>query len=121
MPPLYPRRPRGVKAAAVPRRPPGAYFDAGNVLVNGYPDHWIKILGKRICKVHVKDFFTAVPTFDGFANLLEGNVNWGAVERSLREVGYNDVVTAEINGYKTFPDLGIKHAGESMKRIFKGA
>ena len=33
-----------------------AYFDAGNVLVNGYPDHWIDILGKRICKVHVKDF-----------------------------------------------------------------
>ena len=99
----------------------GVYFDAGNVLVSGYPDHWIRILGNRIRKVHVKDFQTAVGNITGFTNLLEGDVNWRAVARSLSDVGYDDVVTAEIAGYKTLPDLGIRHAGESMKRIFKGA
>jgi hexulose-6-phosphate isomerase len=99
----------------------GVYFDAGNVLVNGYPDHWIKILGPRILKVHVKDFHAGIGNITGFANLLEGDLNWRGVERALREVGYNDVVTAEIAGYKTLPDLGVRHAGESMKRIFKGA
>ncbi len=99
----------------------GAYFDAGNVLVSGYPDHWIKILGSRIRKVHVKDFHTGIGNITGFANILEGDLNWRGVERALREVGYDDVVTAEIAGYKTLPDLGVRHAGESMRRIFKGA
>ena len=57
----------------------------------------------------------------GFTNLLEGDVNWRAVVKALGDIGYDDVVTAEIAGYKTLPDLGIRHAGESMKRIFKGA
>ena len=99
----------------------GVYFDAGNVLVSGYPDHWIKILGQRIFKVHVKDFHATIGNITGFANLLEGDLNWRGVERALRETGYDDVVTAEITGYKTLPDLGVRHAGESMKRIFKGA
>jgi len=99
----------------------GVYFDAGNVLINGYPDQWIRILGGRIKKVHVKDFDTKVGNASGFRNVLEGDMDWRAVERALRDVDYDDVVTAEISGYKTLPELGIRHAGESMKRIFKGA
>lgn len=99
----------------------GAYFDAGNVLVSGYPDHWIKILGSRIKKVHVKDFLTSVGNITGFVNLLEGDVPWREVRKALADAGYDGVVTAEIGGYKTLPELGIQHAGESLKRIFKGA
>lgn len=99
----------------------GVYFDAGNVLVNGYPDQWIRILGHRIKKVHVKDFHTNVGNIAGFGNVLEGDMDWRAVERALRDIGYDDVVTAEIPGYKSLPELGIKHAGESMRRIFRGA
>ena len=99
----------------------GAYFDVGNVLVSGYPQHWIKILGERIKKIHVKDFSTAVGNITGFNNVLEGDVNWIAVRDALRAIGYNDVVTAEVGGYKTLPELGIRHAGEALKRIFKGA
>jgi len=29
----------------------GAYFDVGNILRTGYPDQWIRILGKRIKKI----------------------------------------------------------------------
>jgi L-ribulose-5-phosphate 3-epimerase len=98
-----------------------AYFDAGNVLVSGYPQHWIRILGDRIKKVHVKDFLTGIGNITGFVNLLEGDVPWKEIRNALAEIGYDDIVTAEIGGYKTLPELGIKHAGESMKRIFKGA
>jgi L-ribulose-5-phosphate 3-epimerase len=62
-----------------------------------------------------------VGNITGFTNILEGDVNWIAVRDALRAVGYDDVVTAEIAGYKTLPELGIKHSGESLKRIFKGA
>ena len=33
-----------------------AYFDVGNVLLFGYSQDWIRTLGKRIVKVHLKDF-----------------------------------------------------------------
>src|SRR2546427_703593 len=46
----------------------GAYFDAGNVLVYGFPDQWIRILGSRIKKVHVKDFQTNIGNITGFCN-----------------------------------------------------
>ncbi len=33
-----------------------AWFDVGNVLLYGYPQDWIRTLGKSIVKVHLKDF-----------------------------------------------------------------
>jgi sugar phosphate isomerase/epimerase len=53
--------------------------------------------------------------------LLEGDLNWKALKQALVDIGYDDVVTAEITGYKTLPELGVRHAGECMRRIFKGA
>ena len=97
----------------------GAYFDVGNVLVSGYPEHWIRILGSRIKKVHVKDFRTSIGNISGFTNLLQGDVDWIGVRSALREIGYDDTVTAEIPGYNTLPDLGIRHAGEALRRIFR--
>ncbi|GIT72775.1 MAG: hypothetical protein Ct9H300mP28_25890 [Pseudomonadota bacterium] len=38
----------------------GVYFDVGNVLLTGYPDQWIRILGSRIKRVHIKDFKLSV-------------------------------------------------------------
>jgi hexulose-6-phosphate isomerase len=38
----------------------GVYFDVGNVLAFGLPEHWIRVLGDRIVKVHLKDFKVAV-------------------------------------------------------------
>ncbi len=34
----------------------GAYFDIGNILAFGWPEQWIKILGKRIAKIHIKEY-----------------------------------------------------------------
>jgi L-ribulose-5-phosphate 3-epimerase len=94
----------------------GAYFDAGNVLLTGYPDQWIRILGKRIARVHVKDFKKSVGTAEGFVDLLEGDVDFEAVKAALAEVGYHGYVTAEMLPYQ--PGRPEKTAA-AMKKIFK--
>jgi L-ribulose-5-phosphate 3-epimerase len=73
-----------------------AYFDVGNVLRTGVPEDWIRLLGSRIKRVHVKDFRNSVGNINGFVNLLEGDVNWPAVIRSLRNVSYDAWLTAEV-------------------------
>ncbi|MBN2853842.1 MAG: sugar phosphate isomerase/epimerase [Clostridia bacterium] len=74
----------------------GAYFDVGNVLFNGYPEHWIEILGKRIKKVHFKDYRKAAGGLHGFVDLLSGDVNWPEVMKSFKMIGYDGWVTAEM-------------------------
>ncbi len=94
----------------------GAYFDVGNVLLTGYPDHWIRILGKRIKRVHVKDFKLSVGTAEGFVDLLEGDVDFEAVKKALADVGYDSYVTAELLPFE--PGRPEKTA-QAMKNIFK--
>jgi Sugar phosphate isomerases/epimerases len=74
----------------------GSYFDVGNVILTGYPEQWIGILGKRIKRVHFKDFKRSVGTLAGFCDLLDGDVDWPAVMASLRRIGYNGYVTSEF-------------------------
>lgn len=94
----------------------GSYFDAGNVLLTGYPEQWIQILGKRIVRVHVKDFKKSVGTAEGFVDMLEGDVDFDKVKTALTEVGYDGYVTAEMLPYQ--PGRPEKTAA-AMKKIFK--
>ena len=71
----------------------GAYFDVGNVVEFGYPQEWVRELGKRILKIHVKEY-KKEKRF-GYA-LGEGEIDWPAVTRALREVGYEGWITAEV-------------------------
>ncbi len=97
----------------------GVYFDAGNILAYGFPQHWIRILGKeRIKKVHVKDFDDKVGGYAGFRNLLQGNVPWAEVRTALEEIGYDDYVTAEVSGYNVHPELGLKHIADCLRAVF---
>lgn len=80
----------------------GAYFDVGNVMRDGYPEQWISILGKRISKVHFKDYRRSVGTIDGFVDLLSGDVDYPAVMKALMEIGYDGWVTAEVFPYKHY-------------------
>lgn len=93
-----------------------AYFDVGNILLTGYPDQWIRILGERIKRVHVKDFKASVGTIDGFVDLLEGDVDFKAVKKALAEVGYDGYITAEMLPFA--PGRPEKTA-QAMKKIFK--
>lgn len=96
----------------------GVYFDVGNTLLTGYPEHWIKILGRRIKKVHIKDFKVSVGNVNGFCDLLEGDVDWTKVIMALQEVGYNDYITAEIlPPYSQHPEALIYNTSKSMDFI----
>ena len=74
-----------------------AWFDVGNVVLYGYPQDWIHTLGKRIVKVHLKDFKRKE---DGYSwvNLGDGDVDWGAVRQAFADVGYSGSVIAELEG-----------------------
>ncbi len=80
-----------------------AYFDIGNVAINGYPQDWIRTLGKRIVKLHVKDFaFKSNPAIrkrvPDFTALLEGEIDWKAVHAALTDIGYKGTATVELPG-----------------------
>jgi L-ribulose-5-phosphate 3-epimerase len=74
-----------------------AWFDVGNVVLYGYPQDWIHTLGKRIVKVHLKDFKRKE---DGYAwvNLGEGDVDWSAVRQAFADVGYSGSAITELDG-----------------------
>ncbi len=72
-----------------------AYFDVGNVVVFGWPEQWIRILGKRIVRVHLKDFKKKEREW---VNLREGSVNWPEVRKAFAEIGYTGYMTPELPG-----------------------
>jgi hexulose-6-phosphate isomerase len=79
-----------------------AYFDVGNVVISGYPQDWIRTLGPRIAKLHLKDFtFRQNPQIKkrvaDFVNLREGDIDWKEVYRALRAIGYRGSATVELN------------------------
>jgi L-ribulose-5-phosphate 3-epimerase len=74
-----------------------AYFDIGNVAINGYPQDWIRTLGKRIIKLHVKDFSFKKRNAE-FTALLEGEIDWPAVHSALADIGYTGTATVELSG-----------------------
>lgn len=94
----------------------GAYFDVGNVLLTGYPDQWIRILGRRIKRVHAKDFKRSAASVEGFVDLLEGDVNFQTVKEALTGIGYDGYVTAELLPFE--PGRPEK-AAQAMRKIFK--
>jgi L-ribulose-5-phosphate 3-epimerase len=74
-----------------------AWFDVGNVLLYGYPQDWIRTLGKRIVNLHIKDFKRKE---DGYAwvNLGDGDADWPEVRKALAEIGYSGSAVAELEG-----------------------
>lgn len=93
----------------------GAYFDVGNILRTGYPEQWIQILNTRIKKIHFKDFKRSSNSFVG---LMAGDVNFPAVMAALREIGYNDWLTAEMGPlYTHYPEMILYTTSIAMDKI----
>lgn len=72
-----------------------AYFDVGNVAISGFPQDWIRVLGKRIVKLHIKDF-KFERNVASWVGLKEGQIDWHAVYASLEAVGYQGTATVEL-------------------------
>ena len=78
-----------------------AYLDVGNMVLYGYPQDWIRTLGKRIVRVHLKDFKVKSKGFSPFVaefvNLGDGDVDWPEVRKAFKEVGYSGPVSCELD------------------------
>ena len=96
----------------------GSYFDVGNVVFNGFPEHWIRALGSKIKKVHFKDYRVAAGGLHGFVDLLAGDVNYPEVMKALEEIGYDGWVSAEmIPAYTYYSEAIIYNTSYSMDKI----
>ncbi|MEG1242542.1 MAG: sugar phosphate isomerase/epimerase family protein, partial [Oscillospiraceae bacterium] len=96
----------------------GAYLDVGNMMLFGYPQHWIKILGSRIKKVHFKDYRRAVGSLAGFVDLLAGDVDWDKVVEGFDAIGYEGWANAEMcPTYRLHTDQMIFNASGAMDSI----
>ena len=95
-----------------------SYFDIGNVVSIGYPQDWIRTLGKRVCRVHIKRFEpgTDHPKFDPKDRRTQG-IDWPDVRRALNEVGYSSWITAEV---KSGDENYVKEVSARMDRILSG-
>ena len=76
------------------------HFDVGNVINIGWPEQWIRIVGARIHKLHIKEFSRKKRDQEGLwkgfeVEYLEGDNNWPAVMKALDEIGYQGWGTAE--------------------------
>ena len=76
-----------------------AYFDVGNVILYGYPQDWIRTLGKRIVRLHLKDFKMdrGAGRFE-WKNIGDGDIDWQEVRRALKETSFEGWATTEIDG-----------------------
>lgn len=98
----------------------GWHFDIGNVVRYGWPEHWIKTLGKRILKLHIKDYSRKMANdlgvWKGFdAELGEGDANFAAVNKALKEIGYKGWGSAEVSGGDR---VRLKEVSERMDRCY---
>jgi L-ribulose-5-phosphate 3-epimerase len=98
----------------------GFYFDCGNIMAYGWPEQWIKILNKRIARVHIKEYSKKIADKQGKGagfgvKLQEGDVSWTAVMKSLDEIGYQGWTTIEQPGGDT-PE-GLADLNNRLKNI----
>ena len=79
------------------------YFDVGNVVRWGWPQHWIEVLGRRIRKLDIKEYDLNVAMNDGMRKgfsvpIGEGSVEWAKVRTELLKIDFRGWATAEVKG-----------------------
>ena len=90
-----------------------AYFDVGNIVIFGYPEQWIRILGKRMKGFNANE--------RRFTYLIEDcTINWNAVMEAFHEVGYDGYMTAELPVNRDDPEGTVYNISKDMDKIIKG-
>lgn len=95
------------------------YFDAGNVLQHGFPEQWVRILGNRIKKIHIKDFRRDIGNIQGFTSLLEGDMKWSRLMDAINDIGYQDELICELVPYREDPEQLVYNTSNAMDYIIK--
>lgn len=98
----------------------GWHFDVGNILNYGWPEQWIRILGKRIQKIHIKEFSRKkrddLGLWKGFeVKLLEGDNDWPVVMKAVDDIGYRGWAITEQGGGDS-PE-GLKDLADRLDKI----
>ncbi len=96
------------------------HFDTGNIMMFQFPEHWIKMLGKRIQNVHLKEYTKRGTDYslETFRPLLDGTTNWPAVMESFEQTGYRGYLTFEyFHPYSHFPEALIYQTADSLDRL----
>ena len=93
----------------------GWHFDIGNVIKYNAPETWIPVLGKRILKLHIKEYSKA----KGFGvQFFEGDNNWPAIMKALDDVGYEGWGITEQPGDQTKDVAALTEFSARLDRVF---
>ena len=98
----------------------GWHFDVGNILNYGWPEQWIRILGRRVEKLHIKEFSRKKRDNEGLwkgfdVKLLEGDNDWPAVMKAVDDIGYHGWAITEQGGGDS-PE-GLKDHADRLAKI----
>ena len=100
----------------------GWHFDIGNHVRYGPSEEWIKVLGKRILNLHIKDYSTVADESGkqkGFGvKLLAGSVNWPVVMSELDKIGYKGWAITEQPGAQTKDAEALKEFSATLDKVF---
>ena len=93
----------------------GWHFDIGNTLRYSAPETWIPVLGKRILKLHIKEY----GRFKQFnVRFFEGDNKWPAIMKALDDVAYRGWGISEQPGEQAKDDAALRDLSARMDRIF---
>ena len=81
----------------------GVYFDVGNNVRWGYPEHWVEVLGRRTVKLDIKEYSRKLQNEEGLragfgVEIGEGSVDWKRVREELAKLDFSGWATAEVRG-----------------------
>ena len=96
------------------------HFDTGNIMQYQFPEHWIRLLGRRIQNVHLKEFTKKGTdhSLEAFRPLLDGTTNWPAVMEAFGAVGYEGWLTFEyFHPYLHHPEALVFQTSDSLDRL----
>jgi hexulose-6-phosphate isomerase len=98
----------------------GFHFDVGNVVLYGWPEHWIRTLGHRITRLDIKEYSRSKldneGRWKGFeVEIGDGDCGWERVMQALRDIGYEGWAAAEVRGGD---EARLTDIAQRMDRVF---
>jgi hexulose-6-phosphate isomerase len=93
----------------------GWHFDVGNAIKFGPSEKWIPVLGKRILKLHIKEFSHLK---SWYVKLLDGDDHWPAIMKALDEVGYEGWGISEQPSEQAKDEASMRDLTQRMDKVF---